>query len=140
MDLSSLMRRSNALDRVFQHSRELEKLNRQMRDWLPEELAGHCAVAHCDRHRLALVTDTPARAAKLRYMSRAILGRVKEQITPAPAKIEISIAPIQPLAELAPVKRRLSPEAAARLRSLADSMEDTKLAASLRRLASNADQ
>ena len=139
MDLSSLMRRSSALDKVLRHGRELEKLNRQVRDWLPEELTGHCAVAHCDRHRLALVTDTPARAARLRYMSRAILDRVKAQIKPAPARIEISIAPVQPLAERAPVKRRLSADAAAQLRSLADSMEDRELAASLRRLASKAD-
>jgi len=136
--LSSLVRRTGALDKVFEHTRELEILNRELRALLPEALAGHCAVARCDQNELALVTDTPARAARVRYMSRGILEGLREHIKPPPGKIKVSVAPVQPLAEQVPMKRQLSAEAATRLRSLADTVEDSELAASLRRLASRA--
>ncbi len=136
MPLSSLMRRSGPLDQVFQHSRELETLNRRLRDLLPDELAGHCAVGRCDSGGLSLVTDTPARAARLRYMSRTILEGMPELVKPARGKIRVSVAPIQPLATPAPIKRHLSTAAATQLRSLADTVDDSELAASLRRLAS----
>lgn len=137
--LSSLMRRMRPLEQITQQSHELAILNQKLMQHLPRELADHCAVARCDGEALVLVTDTPARAARLRYTSRNILEAMRGEVKNAPARVVVSIAPVQAPARLAPVKRSLSAEASAQLRSLADTVDDSRLAASLRRLASRAD-
>ena len=130
-----LMRRSDRLSQLHQHTSELARIRQVLQQALPPPLRDHFMVAAFDRDTLVLVADGTAWAARLRFQIPALRVAARERCgLPALKSVRVRVsAPLSP-PRSGNRRLRLSRSAAESLRRSADSTSDEALRASLRRL------
>ncbi len=129
-----------ALGRLQERCEQLKRLDSLVRKLLPEALREHCRVANLRAGELVLQTESPAWSAMLRYQLPALLKRLQAmdgipslrhiRIKVMPASGAVQLRRLQPVMPL-----RMTAATAALIASLAESLEDSALRASLLRLA-----
>lgn len=77
-NIGTLLRRNPGLQRLQTHAAKLQRLESLLNERLPEQIRSHCRVAALTDGVLTLHTDSPAWAAKLRYMTRDMLSIVQD--------------------------------------------------------------
>lgn len=140
-NIGTLLRRNSGLQRLQNHAAKLQKLESLLNHRLPEQIRSHCRVAALSDGVLTLYTDSPAWAAKLRYLTRDMLDIVHEcQLTDPINTITVKARPPETAGQhhisvqhdaAAP---RLSAQSARFLRDTAATLEDPELRAALFRL------
>lgn len=122
---------------LIEQARRLEAAGAAMAKMLPSELSSGWQLARLDAEVLVLITDSAARATRLRY-ARAMLLQTAEQCLGVRART-LSIKLAQPRRKpRTPPPPRLSPAAGESLRQAAQSMENEALRQALARLARHA--
>lgn len=119
-----------------------DELGRRVRRLLPAPLDAHCLGAEWADERLTLVLDSPAWAARARYLTADIKQRLAREINPPPGTLGFRTAR-QGTNDGKSASRRRRPAPAARLDSgsrdhllaVARSIRDSELREALERLA-----
>lgn len=135
-----LAQESPGLAPLLAHAATLQRLNRLVHQWLPPPLSDHCRVANYKGGILTIHVGSSAWATKLRYL----LPSLREKLAQQQELRNITEVRLRTIAEPAAPRReqrrvRMPKEAAVLLNSLADRISSRDLAASLRRLARNAE-
>ena len=137
-NLSSLLRRHPQLERLYAQARLLQQLQALLDRHLPQPLGSHCRVAALDQEVLTLHTDSPAWAAKLRFLTADILKILRNSNTfGSISTIRVKARPPEARPQAAASGIKMSPRTARLLRDIAESIEDPELRASLLRLSEN---
>lgn len=136
--VSMLLARDGRLQSLLRRAQAIEELTALVRTHLEAPLGQHCHVANLQHGVLTLQADSPAWAARLRYLTpqlRSALCADARFDVPL-ATIRVTVAPrAAPRPGRPPRRAQLSPESATTLRAAADGLSDPRLAAALRRLA-----
>ena len=70
------------------------ELTQQVTKYLPIAMHDHCWVTAINDSELTIVTDSPAWASKLRYLSRDLIGKLKQEASlPAIRFIKVKVSP-----------------------------------------------
>lgn len=129
--------RPGLLDSLVGQAERLARIDAQFRRLLGAPASEHCGVANLGRDTLVVFADTPAWAARLRYLGPNLLPRLQEAVPTLHTLSRISVK-VRPIAQprVAPHSpRHLSREAGALIASAADATEDPALRDALIRLA-----
>ena len=131
-DLAKLMRRAKALN----------NLNKVICGILPPNLKDHCTVANIRNKQLIILAESATWATLLRYEQGNILAQLhqnpKYKVIEA---IKIKLAPVEHASQVLFRRPRTpNPDARQAIHSLADSIEDEELRASITRLAKTVDK
>lgn len=119
---------------LIEQARRLEAIQIAMLKYLPDELGAGWQLARLDASALVLITDSAARATRLRYSRIALLQSAERGTGVRPASLSIKLAP--PRREpTRPEPARLTPAAANSLLQAVEGMEDERLKQALARLA-----
>lgn len=125
-DLTALITRAKllaTLNKVFQQQLELP-------------LREHCYVANIENNRLTIFTDSAAWSTQLYYQQQRLLAVLQQQADFKQLKtLHIRVQPPQVTAKRSTSTRTLSSENADCLLAAADSITDSQLHASLKKLA-----
>jgi len=119
-------------------ARELDALDRALRQTLPSPLREQVRFANLQDGRLVFLAPTPALAARLRLLQTQILSTARAIGTYASA-ITVKVAPPPPTENAPDRSKPLSPAAASHLRAAATSTTDPELRALFLELASFAE-
>ena len=128
------------LGRLTAAGRRLGAANTALDEFLDEPLKGRVSVARADRETLTLVAESPAWAARVRYLTPQILDHLRSRLDNSRLnRVQIVTRPTESPIE-APVRPRpqLSQKAAAIIESVAKSSQNEALAGALMRLAKRA--
>lgn len=121
---------------LLQHARYLQRLNNTLYDILPKRLKSHVALANVTKTTVTLCAQSSAWATQAHFHVSELLEGLKKDL---PDITDINIKTARPMspARKRPAARqpRLSPENRRCLSTCADSIEDPKLRAALRRVA-----
>ena len=134
--LQGIMRRSNTdMSAIRRQTALLERATRTLNGVLPERLHGHWQVASLSAQALIVTAESSAWATPLRACQASLLQAAGESLGVRPGRLQIRLAAPAPAR---PPRRgvSLSESTARHLESAARGMDDDRLAASLRRLAS----
>ncbi|MDX2314741.1 MAG: DUF721 domain-containing protein [Gammaproteobacteria bacterium] len=128
------------LGRLTAAGRRLDAANTALDEFLDEPLKGRVSVARADRETLALVAESPAWAARVRYLTPQILDHLRNRLdNPRLNRVQIVTRPTESPVEPPPRRPpRLSLKAAAFIESVAKSSQNEALASALMRLATRA--
>lgn len=110
------------------------QLLREIRAILPPPLDEHCLHAYLEAGVLTLLTDSPVWSSRLRFFT----PEVEHRFPPHHGSIVACRIRVQPHIPVSPPKasnNKLSPKTARHLLEVAAGIEDTRIAAALRRLA-----
>lgn len=119
---------------LIQQARRLEAARDAMLKQLPDELRTGWHLGRLDAEALVIVTDSAARATRLRYSRMALLQSAEQSVGMRPAALTVRIAP--PRREPPkPEAAKLTPAAAGNLLQAIQGMEDGRLRQALARLA-----
>lgn len=133
-----LHREKSDLAALLQHASELRAFQEELKTKLPSPLCDHFILANISEDTLTLHTDSPAWAARLRFLTPDILNHARQlrRLHP-PRTIRIKIVP--PVSQPASLKRtiNLSRKNAKLIRDTANSISDPVLRAALTRLSQN---
>lgn len=139
-NLSSLLRRNPQIQRLYNQAKTLQKLQAHLEKNLPLGLSDHCQVAALADGVLTLYTESPAWAAKLRFLTADLL-KVFQNDTTLGAVNTIRVKARPPVSKPEPVaakeQKRLSATTVQLLRQVADNTEDPDLRRSLLQLSEN---
>jgi hypothetical protein len=127
--------RSETASAVYRHALWLLELQRRLRALLAPPLNDHVTVANCRKGALIIHADSAAWAARLRFRIPDILAGFKE--TPPDAAIQsvrIKVRPPDSTQPPPPAQLTISDDTARLLQSVAESISDPDLRASLLRL------
>ena len=137
-DLRSIIARDDHLQQLLIRAGSFQVLTDQVRALLPSTLSGHLSAAIGRDQILVLFTDSPAWATRLRFtapgLRSALEGFREVQVKVVPA----SAAPAPDKGSGTP-RARLSRQAAAQIRLMAESISDPQLRQTLGRLAAHGD-
>lgn len=101
-------------------------------------LGSHCRVAALEQDVLTLHTDSPAWAAKLRFLTADILKIIRDSSTfGSVSTIRVKARPPETKPQPAAPAAKMSPHTTRLLRDIAETIEDPELRASLLRLSEN---
>jgi hypothetical protein len=128
------------LGRLTAAGRSLGTANTALDEFLDEPLKGRVSVARADRETLTLVAESPAWAARVRYLTPQILDHLRSRLdNPRLNRVQIVTRPTESPTEPPPRPRpQLSRQAAALIESVAKSSDNEALASALMRLAARA--
>lgn len=135
---SLLNREKGELAGLFRHVSELRMFQDKLKTKLPSPLCEHFILANISEDTLTLHTDSPAWAARLRFITPDILKYAQQlRRLHSPQTIRIKVVP--PASQSTSVKRmiNLSHKNAQLIQDTADSINDPVLRAALTRLAQN---
>lgn len=135
-----LQQRSDHLSLLLSHIRLLRQITSVIRSVLPEPLSLHCHAANIDGDTIVIGCDSPAWAAKLRYLLPQLLPPLKEHHqVPTFRQIRIRVQPADQ-GETGAVVRQASmaEHSAALIASVAHDITDPDLKAALLRLSQRA--
>lgn len=134
-----LSSRRGGLGALINQSKQHEQLKRQLSYMLPPQLGAHYQVGGIHDGTLVLITDSAAWATKLRFSAPALIRQLQPQ---GIKHIEIRQRARQTNTVKPAVARKacMSPDAAKQLKSLANTLEDSKLKQALERLAEHANK
>jgi hypothetical protein len=135
--ISNFLRMSQIVSRLLAGVERDARLLDAVRRALDAEVGAHCLHATLEAGHLALATDGPVWALRLRFAAPELLGALRTRGTVA-AEVRVRIAPASRWGSRTgnagpPV--RLSPATVTHLREAAAGMDDPDLAAALLRLA-----
>lgn len=133
-----LNREKGELAALFQHAAVLRMFQDELKTKLPSPLCDHFILANISEDTLTLHTDSPAWAARLRFITPDILKYVRQLRRPRPPHtIRIKVVP--PASQSTSLKRtiNLSRKNAQLIRDTANSISDPVLRAALTRLSQN---
>ncbi len=134
--LQGIMRRSSSdMGAIRRQTALLERATRTLNGALPGRLHGHWQVAALSTDALIVTAESSAWATPLRAYQAALLEAAAESLGVRPARLQIRLA-TPPPARPPRQSVTLSAETARHLESAARGMDNDRLAASLRRLAS----
>ena len=134
-NIGTLLRRNPGLQRLQTHAAKLQRLESLLNERLPEQIRSHCRVAALTNGVLTLHADSPAWAAKLRYLTRDILGIVQEcRLSDPVTTITVKARPPATATQHHETGPRLSAQSAKFLRETAATLDDAELRAALFRL------
>lgn len=139
--VSSYLSGNSGLGQLVQHSARLRELEHKLVDHLGPPLDQHCRIANYADTTLTLHTDSPAWAAKLRFITPDILNYMRSRChlhNIRTVRIRVLLPDSNPVS--APRHLKLSHTAADHLRSVALSMTDEGLHQSLLRLSEHRNQ
>ena len=138
--LQGILRRStNDIAAIRRQTALLEEATRTLNASLPPRLHGHWQVASLSADALIVTAESSVWATPLRAYQSALLEAAAQLLAVQPARLQIRLA-APPPAKPPRDSVVLSAEAARHLESAARGMDDSRLAASLRRLASRRDE
>lgn len=133
---SSLINQDTDLDRLYQHIKFLQYLNKCLNNILEEPLNQHCQIANYDQCTLTILADSPAWSTRLRYNTSVILSRMRSDFGLDSLKtIRIKSRPAEIPVHTTHRRLRLSPNAAIFINQIAETITDEKLRLSLLKLA-----
>jgi hypothetical protein len=119
---------------LIELARRLEAARAAMLKQLPDELRTGWHLGRLDAEALVIITDSAARATRLRYSRIALLQSAEQSIGVRPAALSVKLAP--PRREPPkPEAAKLTPAAAGNLLQAIQGMEDGRLRQALARLA-----
>lgn len=128
--------RANPSRKLLEHSLLLERLGNQVHVLLPDACRPHCQVANLRDGLLSIAADSPAWAARARFLAPRLLQDLQQQTDLPIHRIRVSVVPIKnSIARPAPRRAGLSHKTLALLEETAQSMEDPALRSALLRLA-----
>lgn len=133
--------RTGLLDSLVGRAERLARIDAQFRELLGPPASEHCGVANLYRDTLVVFAETPAWAARLRYLAPNLLPRLQQTVPTLHTVNRITVK-VRPIAEpyVAPhAPRHLSREAGALIASAADATDDPALRDALCRLARRAE-
>jgi len=134
-NIGTLLRRNPGLQRLQTHAAKLQRLESLLNKRLPEQIRSHCRVAALTDGVLTLHADSPAWAAKLRYLTRDMLSIVQEcQLSEPVNTITVKARPPATVPQHHETGPRLSAQSAKFLRETAATLDDPELRAALLRL------
>ena len=115
----------------------LRQLEARLRELLPAELANRVKPGQVKGKCLILYTDSPAWAARLRFLAPQLVKQIGDACTMKPATIQVKVLPTSPPPSSSPRRRSpgLSDGTRRLIEQVAGGISDEKLAAALRRLA-----
>ena len=123
------------LARLYAHAGELSRLNRLLTDLLPPTLASHVSACAIHADTLALQTDSPVWATRLRLEQQRLLAELRAvDGLAAICHLHITVAVPADSQQKPAQKPRLSAAAAATLTQCSESQTDSALRATLARL------
>lgn len=119
---------------MLRRARELDRLDRLLRQSLPAAMAENCRLANVDVDRLVFLVNAPVWKSKLRLMADLLLEAASAAGHPARALV----VKVVPLSSSSPetIGKPLSEAVRESLRAAARSVEDPDLRAQLLKLAS----
>jgi hypothetical protein len=118
-------------------ARELDVLDRQLRQTLPPPLRDHVRFADLRDGRLVFLAPSPAWASRLRLYQTQILATARANGTPA-SSVAVKVAPLPPEDPPPALAKPLSTTAANHLKAAAAYISDPELRALFLGLASHA--
>lgn len=122
---------------LIEHARRLEAAQTAMHKHLPGEFKADWQLARLDSTALVIVTDSAAKATRLRYLRAALLKAAEEVLGTRPASFSVKLSPPR-LEPQPPEPATLTAEAAHSLQLAMQGLEDEPLRQALARLAARA--
>jgi hypothetical protein len=134
-----LKRKNDGVADLVTKARFMGSLNQEFLKNIPTPINHHVQLAYINGSKLHVIADSPAWAAKFRFMSAHLIPTLKKNILYFQYLKEISVS-TQPLSaqskmKKAPQPRLISIEAKSCLENMAKNLENKDLQASLLRLA-----
>ena len=120
---------------MIRRARELDRLDRLLRQSLPAAVAENCRLANVDRERLVFLVSAPVWKSKLRLLADVLLDATAAAGHPARTLV-VKVVPPVPQNSPDAVGKPLSEAVRESLRAAARSVEDPDLRAQLLKLAS----
>jgi len=124
---------------LIERAMQLQALDRQLRQSLPEPLASHVRLGNLRHDKLVFLVDAPVWKARLRLHADALLDAARTLGIPA-VDIHMKVATMLPAPPDAAPPAPLSTAARKSLRAAAAAVSDPDLQSDLLRLASLADR
>ena len=124
---------------MIRRARELDRLDRLLRQNLPVAVAENCRLANVERDRLVFLVNAPVWKSKLRMLADVLLEAAAAAGHPARALV-VKVVPPEPRNSPDAVGKPLSEAVRESLRTAARSVEDPDLRAQLLKLASVPDR
>lgn len=124
--------------RLIERAMQLQALDRQLRQSLPEPLASHVRLGNLRNDKLVFLVDAPTWKARLRLHANALLDAAAAAGIHTDG-ITVKVATMQPVPPDAAPPAPLSAAARKTLRAAAAAIQDEELKSQLLRLASLAD-
>jgi hypothetical protein len=119
---------------MIRRARELDRLDRLLRQSLPAAVADNCRLANVERDRLVFLVNAPVWKSKLRMLADVLLDAAAAAGHPARALVVKVVPPSSNSPET--IGKPLSEAVRESLRAAARSVEDPDLRAQLLKLAS----
>ena len=119
---------------MIRRARELDRLDRLLRQNLPAAVAENCRLANVEQDRLVFLVNAPVWKSKLRMLADVLLDGAAAAGHPARALV-VKVVPMSPSSPET-VGKPLSEAVRESLRAAARSVEDPDLRAQLLKLAS----
>ena len=134
--------RSNTIQAIISHARQIEYLSRCLHECLEAPARQHCVVANHTGDLITVLADSPVWASKLRYLASHIASHLSACLQGKPdLDIRITVRPPDPATpQDQSHPNPLSAESARLICEIADTMEDGRLKTSLLRLAGRKDK
>lgn len=128
------------LDSLVGRAERLARIDAQFRELLGAPASDHCGVANLYRDTLVVFAETPAWAARLRYLGPSLLRQLlaANPTLKTLTRISVKVSPRAEPVQVSHPPRQLTPEAADLIASAATATEDPALRDALVRLASRA--
>lgn len=124
------------LQRLLDHTWQIDLINQQLRQLLPPPLPLHCNAAGVTQQTLTILVDSPAWGTRLRLHAPNLIRALADfQIKSIAVKIA---PPSTPTRLIAKNRAAMSAATSQLLSHVADATSDTKLKMALQRLARNA--
>jgi hypothetical protein len=132
---SALQAAETGLGPMIRRARELDRLDRLLRQSLPAAVAENVRLANVDVQRLVFLVSAPVWKAKLRLMADVLLDAASAAGYPARSLV-VKVVPTAPNSPEQSIGKPLSQAVRESLRAAARSVEDPDLRAQLLKLAS----
>ncbi|HEB98439.1 MAG TPA: DUF721 domain-containing protein [Thiotrichales bacterium] len=126
---------TSAPSRLRREGEALRRLETRLRKLLPAELADHARVGQLKAKCLIIYADSPAWAARLRFLAPQLVKQLRETGAVKPATIQIRVLPGTERPQPPRRQASLSEDSRRLIEQTARGIDDEKLASALRRLA-----
>jgi hypothetical protein len=133
-----IIKNSAHLRKLVQTSKDQQQIFLKIKELLEPQLAAHCISTHYSGQSLKLFTDSSVWASRFRFQSKSLLKKLYDNHIPV-HKLDVKVIPeSRPPEPRKHPARRISEQAAQSLIDTADSIDDEKLQAAMRKLANSA--
>lgn len=137
---AQIINRSGHLQKLLKTGQYQQEILNKIKVLLDKQLAAHCISSHYSGQCLKLFADTPVWASRLRFQSEIIKRQLSNIGIPV-HKLDVKVIPPSVAKQRFHKKRHANPislQAASTLVETANCIDDEKLAAALKKLATRA--